>query len=394
MGDTILFITIIEPKLPGSNFKFDDKSENETSTLNGAKMKQMQKRIGADSSLREAMDIMCSLISEKVNIDNKCMKDVNEEGKWSFIDCSYHPPKTVEITASNNDYTGPNSITLQKLGWFPSAKIIIVEKNSIAEKDILSCKNEVMRWCDYGEQHMIETSTQSNNTNMPAAAAQIMIKDNQTGMLKPTSKLNPSELLHQVTTRFDSDGDDITKEHQDTKDTSDVRRTEEERCLKMDKAIEKLNSKNKKGNKNKKVNDKVRQMLIKSRAKPGDTTSKKLRQEDRIYLEVLIVHINSDDNYNSNNDALGYYYFSKMVSIGKIATSFLKAAKANVEFVVNMSSDGNGVSTGNNRYYTLPNIMRLYEAKQKKYVNDFDRVIVRVYQNEIDSCPSIKEYEG
>ena len=104
----------------------------------------MQRRIRADSSFHEAMDIMHSLIPETVNIDKKCTdRPIGDE--WSFVDCSYHPPKPIEITQSNNDYKGPNSITLQKLGWFPSAKIIIVEKNSTEEKDVLSCKNEVMR---------------------------------------------------------------------------------------------------------------------------------------------------------------------------------------------------------------------------------------------------------
>ena len=74
---------------------------------------------------------------------------------------------------------------------------------------------------------MIEMSRQSNNTNMSISAAQIMIKDNQIGTLKPTTKLNPSELLHGVTTRFDSDDDGIAKEEQDTKNKANARRTEE-----------------------------------------------------------------------------------------------------------------------------------------------------------------------
>ena len=378
MGDTILIISIIEPNPCRLIPKAND-NEEESSESNESKIYQVQKRIRADSSLREAMDAMNNIISE--------VNDKNTQKIWSFIDCNYHPPKPIEITASNNDYKGPNSVTLPKLGWFPSAKIIIVQKNSIEEKDVLSCKNEVIRWCDYGEQRIAE-SAGMQTSDETIAKPHIMIKDNQTGVLKTTNNLNPSDLLNGVTARFDNDNNDTSN---DATITTNTRRTEEERCLKIDKAIEKLNSKNKKNNKNKKVNDKVRQMLIKSRAKHIDAAAKKLRPEDRIYLEVLVLHIN--DNDNSNDDELGYFFFSKMTSVGKIATSFLKDKNRLVELVVNMHSDGYGGNAGN-RYYKLPNIMRLYEAKQNKYVNDFDRVIVRIFQNDVDSCPSIKEYNG
>merc|ERR1712003_499840 len=127
----------------------------------------------------------------------------------------------------------------------------------------------------------------------------------------------------------------------------------------------------KKKGKNQKVNEKVREMLIKSRAK--NNGEKRLREEDRIYLEVIVLLDEEINNFNENDDKSNsssiFCFFSKMTSIGKVAANSTKnmstSGSSTTELLVKLDQNKNSEGGNNNSKYCRPsNTMRLYEAQE------------------------------
>lgn len=144
-----------------------------------------------------------------------------------------------------------------------------------------------------------------------------------------TEKKRPkvSEMFEAVSTRFDNnDNEDNEKLPPPPPPSVQSKITKEQRNASLDLRIAALDAKTagKKGKK-KKIADKVKQMLIKNRAE-GD---KKLRSEDRFYLEVTFLSPIEDE------DVTGYYFFSRLWSCGRVCDFIESRVGGKVESDIN-----------------------------------------------------------
>lgn len=326
-----------------------------------------------------------------------------------LYDCTTYPPKNV--TSLVQQYTlsmGPKSITLQKLGWFPSAKLFICQSDDEATiASILTSNIHVMEEFEYNHPELRKNNNPLHrdvNASSSVGSGGVNSRSVKlTGELgasiaaassSSSSQLLPSQVLKAVEGRF---------EHQNNKDddeSSDInnkarkkkQRTEEERRKLLDMRLEELDAKSvKKGTsgkakKNKKVSDQVKKMLIKSRAEG----MKKIRNEDRFYLDVVLMdesNVESDKDGKEQSMSSSYMFFSRVATIGKVvstrARSLTNSRDSGAELLVlTTSSDDAKV------YRRLPPTLPLNEAEAKGYIQNFGRVIVRVFKGEVDSISS------
>ena len=137
--------------------------------------------------------------------------------------------------------------------------------------------------------------------------------------------------------------------------------------------------------KKKPVSKQVHNMLIKSKA----TGNPRIKQEDRIYLEVVLVF---DDigSVQHDNISSSYRYFSTKNDVQHILTvcnSRTTVSSDNAppimveELVVQISAtDNTKINDSENAmsYYSLPKTLTIEEAIQNGYLDNFGRVLIRV----------------
>ena len=133
------------------------------------------------------------------------------------------------------------------------------------------------------------------------------------------------------------------------------------------------NSSNPAKKKKKPVSKQVQSMLMKSKA----TGNKSIKQEDRVYLNVM-VYEDKGHATCGNDVSSSYRYFSTQNDIQHIITVLNKASSDNAgaELIVQRptadSTDAEGM------YHVLPNTLSLGDAIQKGYVENFGRVLIRL----------------
>lgn len=112
-------------------------------------------------------------------------------------------------------------------------------------------------------------------------------------------------------------------------------------------------------------------MLMKSRS----TGDKKLKLEERVYIEVLVFQDHDKDNSSKRMESI-YKYFSRSSNIGKAISTVTGPASKNstAEFLISINQD-----TDSPLWMRLPSNMCFSEALQKNYLKEFDRVVVRVF---------------
>ena len=162
------------------------------------------------------------------------------------------------------DEKGTDAVTLQSLGWFPSANLIVVEKGAEISHSLIDdyWGGQRSKSSDELPPKIIDSKRQKVSEIM-AAVENRVIEDTRVSPKKKSVKV--LDWMAKVR-RLDSIIDD---------------------------------SKGKKGSSSKKkkaVGEKVKQMLIKSKAK-GE---KRLREEDRFYFEVAVLEETEDDKHNSS----------------------------------------------------------------------------------------------
>ncbi len=338
----------------------------------------------------------------------------NVSNLLAMYDCTLHPPKDVTSQVIQYDQPmGPNSITLQSLQWFPSAKLfIILRGDEGAMKKILESDIYVHEDFQYNLPTSLNVNDKNDNDNDALAP------NTKNSRLIGGQKLLPSEMFQAVENRFDdetmmnADIDDVKKPRKIQK----KRRTEKERWALLDDRLKKLdektnsnsnsNSSNRK--KSAKVSAQVKKMLIKSRAE-GD--KKTIRQEDRFYLETIVMYANhnpdddsGDDESSSSSLTSSYRFFSRSSNVGKIISSVTRGLSLGknqlVEVLVKTIDTGLGMDTdadaamgiinmdkkdsGDFCYRRLPNTMMIYDAESRSYLSNFDRVIIRIYDSHAD----------
>jgi len=194
----------------------------------------------------------------------------------------------------------------------------------------------------------------------------------------------------------------LEKTGNDTAENDTKKDTIMQICSRIDVAIrlmEENDDNSKKKKKRSTTSDKVRQMLMKSRAL-GD--KKGIKEDDRFYMEIVIVvdDCKSDDDVQTlsapatkaSSIAKMASFFSMFLSkkrstishISDFALTQLSSSAKNMqqnesemdsEVLCKKTSDG--VKDG--FYYHLSNSMTLCEAEEKGCVAQFDRIIVRLF---------------
>jgi hypothetical protein len=123
--------------------------------------------------------------------------------------------------------------------------------------------------------------------------------------------------------------------------------------------------------KKKSVSKQVQNMLIKSKAS-GD---RKVKQEDRVFLEVIVFQDNNEKVVSSSLTA-SYWFFEKRKTLGHIIKSLgIGKSGGAIEFIV--SNPGRELS-----FQKLPTNLTIMSAMKDKTLDNFDRVIVRVPSSE------------
>lgn len=139
--------------------------------------------------------------------------------------------------------------------------------------------------------------------------------------------------------------------------------------------------------KKKLATQKVQHMLLKSKA----TGNANLKQEDRIYLEIIIFH---DDGSSSTNDvnqrrSISCHFFSKCNNIQNVFDRLVDDQLRRNEFVFATHSDENGAEK--EVYKKLPPTLRLGLAMEMGLLSNFDRVMIRT--TNCDNITSVPLYE-
>ena len=348
MGDSLLNVLI--------NLKDHD---NENQYVK----KKYQKIFSSDTTFREVYNWIIALAVEQHK--SRIVKEESESNSLAIFDCTMHPIKKLElITGINDGLTGEESVTLHSLGWFPSARIVVFYADDESGQNKLQSHTDVLHDAD------LWMSEQNGSSLFKTSNPVTLLGDEWKN--STSDKPTPSQLLTHVTNRHDDENSEyikrraqfLSKERNVSKEGSDVKRIDIE--SRLDEKIRSLEEKSKTNS----VSAKVRQMLIKSRAK-GD---KKLREEDRFYLEVYYIDDTSDIEQTTEL-VPSYHYFSKMSLVGTILDSLHRASsKESLELLIKVKeSSDSGIAC----YRRLPNTIAIYELEN--VLKPFESIFVHKY---------------
>ena len=299
-------------------------------------------------------------------------KRSDAELSLSIYDCTLNPPR--DMTSIVNQYhspTGPNSITLQTLNWFPSAKLVIFSsEDEEARMSVLSSSINT----DEDFQYNLPAKSTTSGIQITKG-----VKLSSEIANRYDAKLLPSEVFQAVAdSRFDAQENDTSAyiSHDVSKVASKPIkiRTEEERRAKIDARLKIIDEKSKQS----KTSAQVKRMLIKSRAE-GD---KKIRMEDRFYLETVVM---DDSNDNDSVDQFSeqdstHRFYGRSNNIGRIVSSATKNLNLGSDRMAELLViDKNGEDGACCSFRRLPNTTPIYEVERGGQLNSFDRVVIRIH---------------
>ena len=313
-----------------------------------------------------------------------------------LYDMTLHPPRNVTPTiVSHSALTGPNSKTLNQMGWFPSARLAVCYGRDIGSKDNASADAAQCIVDIVGEGAGDEETGEYNRAKRLSVAVDVRAR-----MVKLTGPDNDesvgdgyrpkvSEMMAAVTNRDVGNGiaPDVSRDKaaaERAKKAAAKRKKEARRTARLDEAIRRIdegkeNSSSKKSKTNANISAQVKRMLIKSRA----VGKKSLREEDRFYVEILFVDDTVSDStgagakeHNADGESSSYHFFSRVAKVGIVATSVSNDAGSTVEVLVRTTK----AEDNSKEYRRLPVLMALHEAEEQGYLNQFDRIVVRNYR--------------
>jgi hypothetical protein len=336
----------------------------------------------ADASLAELMNEVKTQLFSEINQQytfHNCGTDTttdhdhedNIELCLAIYDCTLSPP--TDVTDQVNNFfatTGPNSITLQSLGWFPSAKLVVFDSRNDSLRDSLFQSN-LHRDEDF-------------EYNLPNG------KYSQKVEKHPT--ILPSQLMDVSQYRMNSGSVETSSSALPSKPIK--KRTEEERRTKLDALILKLDESSKKS----KVSSQVRKMLIKSRAEGNNN----IRVEDRFYIDAVLTIDDCDRKEESfsqveeekeEKHTVVHYFFGRSCNIGHVVSKVVNGLNiGNEKMAELLVLDRNLTSSSEEKksvYRRLPNMLPIYEAERLGYIENFDRVIVRIFDRKAGETTSL-----
>ena len=351
----------------------------------------------ADSSLVELMDLV------ELKQPTLCNNNKDKLQNVTILDLSYNPVKNISsIVRMNTELSGPRSKTLQSMNWYPSGKLCILPlpaSKSMVDNTNIEKGDEVMlqRFLTWQSRNVVHDEdfayndpTIQNQQYATANKKDESVQWTGVGAVDNHQTMKPSEIFSAVSNRADNDDTHQEEQQGQTKPPrAKKKRSEKQRTQRLDNIIQNLARTSKDGKK-KRVSDKVRTMLIKSRA----DGNKKLRMEDRFHLELLCLIDDGDNNMlasttaaSKDNSASSYRFFSRVTTAGRVASSVSGpiGKSMSVEFLVSL----------NNIYRRLPNTMSLHDAQQGGWLQEFDTTVIRTFSLEQDcQSKSVLELES
>ena len=303
----------------------------------GREMKTLMDQLFAsDNTVREL------LLTAKIN--DKTVFQLISESKACLWDCTVYPP--VDIT-KQFDATP----TLFTAGWFPSARLQLLP---VGKAPIRA-----------------SSGAYDDEPDTLLHAYKDIQYVSRSGQLL-SSQDRPSQLLQSAidsSTPVAEDAIILARQIRNENRQKSVQK-QKERLQRLQDNIQKLEQKSGK------TSAQVRMMLIKSRA------SGRTNLIDRIHFKSYVT-IDDDMTQCGGED---YRFFSPQDTTGKVVESFAQNRGARRGELL--------VATSSGAYLRLPVLMRLYEAKEAGYIEDFMTVVVRFYDT--DTCietPSIEEVD-
>ena len=335
-------------------------------------------QLAADSPLVEVINQIRSSLLSNINYEFNPSSSNSTKANGDCIplkiyDVSLYPAKDItEKVCTYTSETGENTITLQSMGWFPSAKVMIVNSND--EESLNAVLNSNINK-DEDFQYNLPSM---NDQEHAASTGGVQIKLD--GIEQKSQQLLPSQIFEAVSNRYQDDAEmkDSTSHLSHIKMKRQTKISEENRRRKLDERIKKIDEKTKKS----KVSEQVKNMLIKSRAS-GD---KKVRVEDRFYLEAILFD-DSDGQVviEDRMDEPQYIFCGKTQTVSKIVSITTAGLNLNSDLTVEVL-----IETVNGSYKRIPFTTHIYEAERKKCLSPFDRVVIRIYNaNNERNYPSI-----
>lgn len=361
----------------------------------------------ADTTLRQYADAVLSDLQHRLHRPSESNTGTGknrmpvppsfESGSPSSLllyDMTLHPPRNVTPTiVSHSALTGPNSKTLNQMGWFPSARLAVCYERDIGSTDndstdAVQCIVDIV-----GEGAGDKETGEYNRTkklavNERARMVKLTGSDNDES-IGDGYRPKVSEMMAAVANR--DIGNDVAPvvsmdkvAAERAKKAAAKRKKEARRTARLDEAIRRIDEGNKKSSSKKSktnanVSAQVKKMLIKSRA----VGKKSLREEDRFYVEILFVDdtVPGRKEHDTDGESSSHHFFSRVAKVGSIpsnsiATSIGNDAASTVEVLVKTTKAENN----SKEYRRLPNLMAFHEAEAQGYLNQFDRIVVRKYR--------------
>jgi hypothetical protein len=353
----------------------------------------LSKTLPADTPLSELVDVIFSEISTVTKAEENKRATILD--RLIIIDASYHPPKNITsiVRQKGVHASGPESVTLHGLGFYPSGKLVILPappSDARYDEEQMRCKilSRFIEWQarNASLHEEFEYNVGGDGTSSSSSSTTTTNIVQWTGINDGSTTMMPSEIFDAVARR-DVASPVITS-------TTSIpirmtkkqrRRTEGERTRRLDAILQNLNKQSSLGGKKKKaVSEKVRKMLLKSRSEGNS----KVRMEDRFHLELVKV-CDCDASDNGDCDASSYRFYSRQTTVGKVASSLVgnigndKASEFLVRFPTPLVSTAVNADKNTTkqpqRYRRLPNTMTLHDAERAGWIWEFDVVLVRIY---------------
>ena len=340
-----------------------------TSSIDNNSLVTIVQCASADTTVRELVE------NTRVGADgtHTLLTLLTTHGGSALWDCTLYPPRNITDWPIDtySGISGLKSKALFDAGWFPSGRLYVLAPGVDLDQVLQSAHDK------YEDAQFNNIQTISSSSHR----ANVQLVDQSSLGETPL----PSQLLNAVTKRFDDDnGVDaeqaaIAAKLEQRKNRLELAAKEQARNKKLEERIHRLEEQTSSGNKNKAVSEQVQRMLIKSRA----SGRKELKQQDRIYFRCVVIDA-QDETFAKEE----YRYFSSQDTVGRIAASFDVPSSKESELLVRRDCRLSSETTPSFEYKRLPTLLRVYEALSSKFVAEFDKIIVRIYNPLVDSPTS------
>jgi len=351
--------------------------------------------IPADASLYDLIqkiqavfDTITSSSSFKVYIPGSTSKACDTP--MSIIDCTLYPPIDVtSIFETHNEPKGPNSKTLFSMGWYPSGELLcLVDTRSdtdydLVKNDFLQGRRKLFPYPQTSESDTSSTYTYSTTTQTRPCPSQLLLQattshrrithpdrdtDTQSIPINNITKQKSNNTMNRMgscTYTWDTKKHTLTSQSSSpfsnttTTSTTTTKKTDssKQQVLKM-KIKTQCNS--------------IYKHLI-----------SKLRDEDRFYLETIVVTQSTDDDTILESR---FMVFSRMYTMAKVMTDILQDWNRVVP-EISFTADIYKVQQEENNHHgndmkgtvKLPLLKRLYELNESKILSPFEAVYVWIH---------------